>query len=507
MNKAAEIFFNNPYSVLGVSCIADNLEIIKAQEKIERLAKLGAEKSYKTKYTSNNFPNIDRSSGVVQTAISNIDNPIHKLFWFSDSSAIENYDSTLLMVEVLYEPEQIEYDVFLLEYIDLICNDSSCTQIDRWKKLFRIISWYLNNSSEINKFLSPRKFENAQFLFSENILNPISEICSQTEFEIGIKLLNILKDINSEETLPLQFKELENDIIDSIIEQLETMISNKTSFAEGINLNSTISSETINLANQTAKDIENICQTYLDSLLSIADPVSSDRIKDTVYAALNVCINIFLASNNFASAHDLLANNKKYAPRKESINIDKTIQNLKELKNYEVKLNSAIQSGKLSYEDKRLLQHTDMSVRMLVMKAASGDAESQFILGCFYDKGNQELSIPRDDDSCLKWLERASNQGYRDAKTRLGYIYLESGIISSDHSWRKRGVDLLEEASMMGDSQASRLLSEYRSSRNAAVAKGVASGCLGCAIPTVCAFALVTAGAITAIVSLVQLVI
>ena len=152
MNKAAEIFFNNPYSVLGVSCIADNLEIIKAQEKIERLAKLGAEKSYKTKYTSNNFPNIDRSSGVVQTAISNIDNPIHKLFWFSDSSAIENYDSTLPMVEVLYEPEQIEYDVFLLEYIDLICNDSSCTQIDRWKKLFRIISWYLNNSSEINKF-------------------------------------------------------------------------------------------------------------------------------------------------------------------------------------------------------------------------------------------------------------------------------------------------------------------------------------------------------------------
>ena len=77
MNKAAEIFFNNPYSVLGVSCVADNLEIVKAQEKIEKLAKLGAEKSYKTKYASNNFPNIDRSSGIVQSAISNIDNPVH----------------------------------------------------------------------------------------------------------------------------------------------------------------------------------------------------------------------------------------------------------------------------------------------------------------------------------------------------------------------------------------------------------------------------------------------
>ena len=507
MNKAAEIFFNNPYSVLGVSCVADNLEIVKAQEKIEKLAKLGAEKSYKTKYASNNFPNIDRSSGIVQSAISNIDNPVHKLFWFSNSAVIENYDSTLQMIRILDEPDQIEYDVFLLEYIDLICNDSSCSQIDRWKKLFRVISWYLNNSSEISNFLAARKLENAELLFSKNILNPILEICSQTEFETSIKLLNILKDINSEETLSVQFKELENDIIDSIIEQLETMVSNKISFAEGINLNATISSETINLANQTAKDIENICQTYLDDLLSVADPVSSDRIKDTVYATLNVCINIFLASNNFARAHDLLAKNKKYVPLKESVNIDKTIKNLKEFKVLEEKMHTSNVKKDLSYAERALLHHKDLGARVLMMRALAGEAESQFILGMLFYKGNSDLDISADRWKACDWLERASNQGYRDAKTQLGFIYLEGGIISSEYSQRRDGVRLLEEASMMGDSQAARLLSEYRSSRNAAVAKGVASGCLGCAIPTVCAFALVTAGAITAIVSLVQLVI
>ena len=208
MLKAAEYFFSNPFSVLGVSCVSDNLEIIKAQEKIEKLAKLGAEKSYKTRYTSEKFLRIDRSSGIVQTAISDLDNPIHKLFWFSSSNVVESYDDTLRMVSLLNGPEQIEYDVFLLEYIDLVMNDCSFEQENRWKNLFKIISWYMSGGSDaIEKFLLPRKIEDGAFLFSKKILKPVESLCNSDNFEIGAKVLNILRNSNELE-LTTQFDDL-----------------------------------------------------------------------------------------------------------------------------------------------------------------------------------------------------------------------------------------------------------------------------------------------------------
>lgn len=175
------------------------------------------------------------------------------------------------------------------------------------------------------------------------------------------------------------------------------------------------------------------------------------------------------------------------------------MKSIAEFENYEEALDAAMQTGSLSNEDKRLLKHEDFGVRLLVIKAALGDSESQFVLGCFYDKGVKELNIPRSDDDFFKWLEKASEQGNRDAKTRLGCTYINSGIIGYDHSSRKRGIDLLEEAAAMGDSQAKRLLSEYRSSRNSAVAKGCASGCFGYTLATIT----LVVGGICGIISLI----
>ena len=65
VTKGIEKILNNPFSVLGLPCNAEKIDIIKAQEKLNKLSKIGAEKSYKTEFFNASLPEINRSAGII----------------------------------------------------------------------------------------------------------------------------------------------------------------------------------------------------------------------------------------------------------------------------------------------------------------------------------------------------------------------------------------------------------------------------------------------------------
>ena len=463
MLKAAEYFFSNPFSVLGVSCVSDNLEIIKAQEKIEKLAKLGAEKSYKTRYTSEKFLRIDRSSGIVQTAISDLDNPMHKLFWFSSSNVVENYDDTLLMVSLLNEPAQIEYDVFLLEYIDLVMNDCSFEQENRWKNLFKIISWYMSGGSDaIEKFLLPRKIEDGAFLFSKNILKPVEALCNSDNFEIGAKVLNILRNSNELE-LTTQFDDLKINIANSLIEQLDAMVSEKTAFAQGIDINDATSSTIVTSATDAANDIKQICELYADNLITLVDKISTDRLKDTIFSGLNICINVLLANSKYSKIKPFLTVYKKYAPNTQKSSISETEKVIKELSLCEAEVQRKRENSELDSQDLSLLNHKDVQVKMLAFRAFGGDNEYLGILGNIFMtkiyERNAPIDIPYNPAKGVRLLEKAAANGNDTAKVNLGMYYLVGNGVPQNISKARK---YIEEAYDNGNSAARELMGDYR---------------------------------------------
>ena len=45
VTKGVERILNNPFSILGLPCNAEKMDIITPQEKLNKLSKIGAEKS------------------------------------------------------------------------------------------------------------------------------------------------------------------------------------------------------------------------------------------------------------------------------------------------------------------------------------------------------------------------------------------------------------------------------------------------------------------------------
>ena len=143
VTKGIEKILNNPFSVLGLPCNAEKIDIIKAQEKLNKLSKIGAEKSYKTEFFNASLPEINRSAGIIQASMVKIDELSNKLFWFVDPLYIKQFNSVEVKNEFVNAAnfEDVKYDCFLANYLYLLFEDSEFTKIEYWKKILSYIEF------------------------------------------------------------------------------------------------------------------------------------------------------------------------------------------------------------------------------------------------------------------------------------------------------------------------------------------------------------------------------
>ena len=95
-------------------------------------------------------------------------------------------------------------------------------------------------------------------------------------------------------------------------------------------------------------------------------------------------------------------------------------------------------------------QGIETDINAIIEKAKTGDVNVQYILGSYYysksNEGEQSYS-----KAAAYWLERAAEQGHRDAQSMIGDCYYEGNGVEQSYSkaayWYKKAAE-------QGDSDA-----------------------------------------------------
>lgn len=72
---------------------------------------------------------------------------------------------------------------------------------------------------------------------------------------------------------------------------------------------------------------------------------------------------------------------------------------------------------------------SDIIVEDTRIAAEAGDAEDQYLLGCFYEAGR---IVAEDRDAAAKWIRKAAEKGHAKAQCRLGLYYLLGFGVAED---------------------------------------------------------------------------
>lgn len=73
--------------------------------------------------------------------------------------------------------------------------------------------------------------------------------------------------------------------------------------------------------------------------------------------------------------------------------------------------------------------------KALIVKAESGDADAQFLVGGAYDSGN---GAPRNLKEATKWYRMAAEQGHAEAQNSVGSILQEEKRYAEARTWYER---------------------------------------------------------------------
>lgn len=471
MLKAEAFFLSNPFCVLGISCNAQNADIIKAQEKISKLSKLGAEKSYKTEYYNNRLPEIDRSSGIIQTAVSGIDNAAYKLFWYETPEYLKRYGDEGLLSEFNQNNiKDITYEKFLSIYLYLLLEDSAIEKTAVWDKLFQIISFYLALPYEsLSKLMQNRNIANVKDIFSNNILKPVKSLCDESNIDINIKILNALYKYNIK-----IINDLRNEILEEIVIKIEDQLSFIMYFENSIDNFKSVTEEQMQLSIKAINNIKELCLHSVSPLLEtpLNDFVLVDRIKDLIYSETNKLANIFANGKDFTSAYDCLATANKFVPTYKQSEVKELLGTFKVLKEGVEAVKAKREQGLLDYEDEKLLNHKDVAIQGLFLRAMSGDSQSQCILGNIYKTPAYDRNAPIDISYNLSkaiiWIRKSAEQGDKDGLLALGMCYFTGEGVGQDLTTADH---YIQRAKSMGNNEAITITTDYRYSSIVSKAK------------------------------------
>jgi len=471
VTKGVERILNNPFSILGLPCNAEKMDIIKAQEKLNKLSKIGADKSYKTEFFNESLPEINRSAGIIQASMVKIDEISNKLFWFVDPLYIKQFNSLEVKNEFVNETnfENIKYDCFLANYLCVLFEDSEFTQIEYWKKIFSYIEFLFSCDLSIRKSLLKSRFQ-ASFddnmwnsilsSISKHILSPIEDLVDNSDPKSIISLIDILSDYDS-----VEFDTLNNNLLEQLILEIEKECSFVYDFVDSIGDIKCASKAQVSEAAKIANKLSMIGKSIIEPLSKshVNNSVAIDRIKDIFYNEIMKLANILAFGKSFKNAYACATQANKYAPSHKKSEIKDTLKTFKELKDSAEVIDQAGGIESLSYKDKNLIESDDISISLLAYRAIAGDPESQCVLGNIYKtptyERNAPVDIPYDLTEGLKWIKKSANQGYAAGQLALGMCYLSGEGVGKDFriadSW-------IQKSAVQGNEEANALISDYR---------------------------------------------
>lgn len=202
--KAASCFLDNPYRILGISCLASNEEANAALDKLKKMARLNALGSYISPFELNGIEKPIRNLSIAQNALVLLKDRTNKFFWFAEPDACIAWRSGKYRIELSKDGEQLgSYDLFIANYLYAILCDPGFNTAETWKRILRFYCFICKQKNcELlrSRFSSIEQngMSNSDLLnsFRSVILKPIIMLCERDDLDAVIRIHKYIKDCN-----------------------------------------------------------------------------------------------------------------------------------------------------------------------------------------------------------------------------------------------------------------------------------------------------------------------
>lgn len=203
--KAGACFLDNPYRILGVSCLATNEEANTALDKLKKLARLKALESYRSPFDLIGIEKPSRDLSVAQNALTLLKDKSNKWFWFAESDPCIAWRSGKYRIELAKDGQEFgTYDLFLANYMYAVLCDPDFKTPETWK---RVLNFYCFICKQSNYELLRSRYtekelqniNNADLVnsFRSTIFQPLLLLCERDDLDAVLRLHKCIKDCNN----------------------------------------------------------------------------------------------------------------------------------------------------------------------------------------------------------------------------------------------------------------------------------------------------------------------
>ncbi len=426
--KAGAAFLDNPYRILGVSCMATNEEANTALDKLKKLARLKALASYRSAFDLTGLEKPVRDLSVAQNALTLLKDKTNRYFWFADADACVAWQNGKYRIELSRDGEEYgSYDLFLANYMYAVFCDPGFNVSETWK---RVLSFYCYIVRQPNCELLRSRFTekelqgmtNAELLngFKSVIFKPIIMLCDRDDLDAVIRLHKCIKDVDNN-----RLDNLSRSVLGKLVSWFTDKEAAMFSYLRDVADDEVITDEKGEEICQKGEAYCSVVEPVLEVVLRDfrGDLIRYDMIKEsyrhTTYQLmyeLNKCAN---KSNAILFANKCFS----YCSADDKKRIQNTFgeANIKSI-DWNVAHTGWDVKGDDFYFGRGCAVDYTQALYWYHKAADEGNMYSPNSIGICYQKGH---GVPQSDEQAAQWFEKAAKAGNPQGAYNLAECYFD----------------------------------------------------------------------------------
>ena len=426
--KAGAAFLDNPYRILGVSCMATNEEANTALDKLKKLARLKALESYRSAFDLSGLDKPVRDLSVAQNALTLLKDRTNKYFWFADADACAAWQSGKYRIELSREGEEFgTYDLFLANYMYAILCDPNFNVSETWKRILRFYCYIVKqpNCELLRSRFTEKELQgmsNADLLngFKLVIFKPLLMLCDRDDLDAVIRLHKCIKDVDNN-----RLDSLSRSVLGKLVSWFTDKEAAMFSYLRDVADDKAITDEKGEEICQKGEAYCSVVEPVLEVVLRDfrGDLIRYDMIKEsyrhTTYQLmyeLNKCAN---KSNAILFANKCFS----YCSADDKKRIQNTFgeANIKSI-DWNVAHTGWDVKGDDFYFGRGCAVDYTQALYWYHKAADAGNMYSPNSIGICYQKGH---GVPQSDEQAAQWFEKAAKAGNPQGAYNLAECYFD----------------------------------------------------------------------------------
>lgn len=462
LRKAWSCITDNPYFILGISVTSTRTEASEVLDKLQKLARLHAESSYRGSFVLDGIPGPDRDVSLMQAALPKLSSMRYSWFWFADREACAFWQNPFYLKQIYHlKRADISYDLFLANYLYALFFDPDVLEPRRWAQVF-VIANSMSKEKEQER-LKSRFHEGSEHRmrgqeltdsFLTEIFRPVQELCGPENVERTVRILECLDKASVK-----NFDDLWGSLLSSVtawfVMQKDRIYRQVSSYGNLQNLSESASAELMEMGRPFAEKGGQMLKQLLPMLEG--ESVRREMLEEAYHMGTG---RLMYALSNAENKWNAVYYANKYYPycnRQEQLNIrmmfkDLGTSALKYLDSEEPGQEFDSLGDDYRYGRNGRERDDRLAFKAYVKGAQAGNKYSMNSLGVFYQTGRV---VRQNDQAAFRCYSNAHGMGNPDATENLALCY-EHGIgVKADIN---KAIDLHMDAAQMGSVAAAERL-------------------------------------------------